>query len=335
MRALISNEPGGPESLQIGELADPVASAGQVIIKVAACSINYPDVLIIQDLYQIKPPRPFAPGSEVAGIVDSIGEGVKGISVGDRVIALTGANGMAEKVSAAATNIFKMPDDMDFEDGASILMTYGTSIHAYKQRGHIKAGDSVLVLGGSGGIGISAIELAKAYGAKVVAGVSSEEKAAIAKEAGADETVVYPYQPLDKDASKALANTFKAAAKSIGAAEGFDIIYDTVGGDYSEPAVRSIGWEGRFLVVGFPAGIAKLPLNLTLLKSCDVCGIFMGAFAARDPEENKANTQELFDFYAQGKIKPRISARLPLEKGGEGISMLADRKATGKVIVTI
>lgn len=335
MRALISNEIGGPDSLQLGEMADPIASAGQVVVNVKACAINYPDVLIIQDLYQMKPQRPFSPGAEVAGIVESVGEGVKDIAPGDRVIALSGHGGLAEKVAAPANNVFAMPEGMSFEDGASLLMTYGTSIHAYKDRGHIKAGDKVLVLGGSGGIGISAIELAKAYGASVVAGVSSEEKAEIAREAGADEVVVYPYQPLDKEASKALAGDFKAAAKAIGAVEGYDIIYDTVGGDYSEPAIRSIGWEGRFLVVGFPAGIAALPLNLTLLKSCDVCGVFMGAFAMRDPKGNLANTQELFDLYSAGKIKPRISARLPLEKGGEAIALLADRKATGKVIVEI
>lgn len=335
MRALISSEAGGPESLHMSELADPEASAGQVVVAVKACAINYPDVLIIQDLYQFKPPRPFSPGAEVAGIVEAVGEGVKDIAPGDRVIALTGHGGLAEKVSAPAFNIAPMPDGMSFEDGASLLMTYGTSIHAYKDRGRIKAGDKVLVLGGSGGIGISAIELAKAYGADVVAGVSSEEKAAVAIEAGADKAVVYPYQPLDKNASKKLAEDFKAAAKDIGAAEGFDIIYDTVGGDYSEAAIRSIGWEGRFLVVGFPAGIAKLPLNLTLLKSCDVCGVFMGAFAARDPAGNQANIAELFALFADGRIKPRISARLPLEKGGEAIQLLADRKATGKVIVEI
>ncbi|NJM49999.1 MAG: NADPH:quinone oxidoreductase family protein [Sphingomonadales bacterium] len=331
MRALLSNETGDPGTLTMGELPDPVAGKGQIVIAVKACSINYPDVLIIQDLYQFKPPRPFAPGGEAAGIVEAVGEGVTGFAVGDRVIALCGNGGLAEKVAVAALNTFKMPDNMDFADGASLLMTYGTSIHAYKQRGQIKAGDTVLVLGGAGGIGISAIELAKAYGARVVAGVSSEAKADIARAAGADAVVVYPYQPLDKDASKALAAAFKTAAGG----DGFQIIYDTVGGDYSEPALRSIAWEGKFLVVGFPAGIAKLPLNLTLLKSCDVCGVFWGAFAARDPQANHANIAELFDLYESGKIKPRISATFPLENGGDAIQLLMDRKATGKVVVTL
>jgi NADPH:quinone reductase len=331
MKALLSNTAGGPETLHIGELADPLPSAGQIVVAVKACSINYPDVLIIQDLYQFKPVRPFAPGGEVAGIVEAVGEGVSGFAVGDKVIALCGNGGLAEKVAVLAFNCFKMPEEMPFEDGASLLMTYGTSAHALKDRAHIKSGDNVLVLGGAGGIGISAIELAKVYGGRVVAAVSSEAKAEIARAAGADDVIVYPRQPFDKDQSKAVAEMFKAKAGS----EGYNIIYDTVGGDYSEAAIRSIAWEGRFLVVGFPAGIAKLPLNLTLLKSCDVCGVFWGAFAARDPKRNHANISELFDLYAAGKIKPRISATYPLERGGEAIAMLGDRQATGKLVVTI
>ncbi len=331
MKALLSNAPGGPETLTLGELADPQVGAGQIVISVKACAINYPDVLIIQDLYQFKPQRPFAPGGEVAGIVEAVGEGVSAFAVGDAVIGLCGNGGLAEKVAVSAFSAFKMPAGMSFEDGASILMTYGTSIHAYKQRAAIKSGDNVLVLGGAGGIGISAIELAKAYGGRVVAGVSSEAKAEIARAAGADDVIVYPYQPLDKDASKALAAAFKAAAGG----DGFNIVYDTVGGDYSEAALRAIAWEGKFLVVGFPAGIAKLPLNLTLLKSCDVCGVFWGAFAARDPHSNHANIAKLFELYADGKIKPRISAKFPLEKAGEAIKLLGDRKATGKLVVTI
>ena len=331
MRALLSSETGGPETLKIGELPEPVAAAGQIVVDIKACSINYPDVLIIVDMYQFKPERPFAPGGEVSGIVSAVGEGVSGFAVGDKVMGLCGNGGLGEKVALTAMSAFKMPEGMSFEDGASLLLTYGTSIHAYQDRAQMKGGENVLVLGGAGGIGISAIELAKAQGCRVVAGVSSEEKAAIAKEAGADECIVYPYQPLEKDASKALAGEFKKAAGG----EGFDIVYDTVGGDYSEPALRSIAWEGKFLVVGFPAGIAKLPLNLTLLKSCDVCGVFWGAFAARDPKANHANIAKLFELYAEGKIKPRISATFPLEKGGDAIALLGDRKATGKVVVTM
>jgi NADPH:quinone reductase-like Zn-dependent oxidoreductase len=331
MRALLSTATGGPETLTMGELPEPVAAPGTVVINVKACSINYPDTLMIVDLYQFKPQRPFAPGGEIAGIVEAVGEGVEGFAVGDRVIGLCGNGGLTEKVAVQAFNCFKMPDAMSYEDGSAILLTYGTSAHALKDRGHIKAGDSVLVLGGAGGIGISAIELAKAYGGRVVAGVSSEAKAEVARAAGADDVIVYPLQPLDKDASKGLADAFKAAAGP----NGFNIVYDTVGGDYSEPAVRSIAWEGKFLVVGFPAGIAKLPLNLTLLKSCDICGVFWGAFAARDPKRNHANIAELFDFYAAGKIKPVITETFTLERAGEAIARLGDRKAVGKLVVTI
>ena len=331
MKALLSTVTGGPETLILGDLPDPAAGPGQVVIAVKACAINFPDTLIIVDKYQFKPARPFAPGGEVAGIVDSIGEGVTGFAVGDRVIAGCGNGGLAEKIAVSTQNLYKMPDAMPFEHGASILLTYGTSSHALKDRGRMKAGDNVLVLGGAGGIGISAIEIAKAWGGRVVAGVSSEAKAAVAREAGADEVVVYGHAPFDKDQSKALAEAFKAAAGP----NGFDIIYDTVGGDYSEPAVRSIAWEGRFLVVGFPAGIAKLPLNLTLLKSCDVCGVFWGAFAMREPVRNRANIAELFDLYAAGKIRPRVSETFPLERGGEAIAKLADRSAVGKLVVTL
>jgi NADPH:quinone reductase-like Zn-dependent oxidoreductase len=331
MRALLSIATGGPETLVMGDLPEPVVGPGQVVIAVKACSINYPDTLMIVDLYQFKPARPFAPGGEVAGLVEAVGEGVTGFAVGDRVIGLCGNGGLTEKVAVLAFNVFKLPEGMSFEDGSALLLTYGTSIHALKDRGHLKSGDSVLVLGGAGGIGISAIELAKAFGGRVVAGVSSKAKADIAREAGADEVVVYPHQPFDRDQSKALADAFKNAAGK----DGFNIIYDTVGGDYSEPAVRSIAWEGKFLVVGFPAGIAKLPLNLTLLKSCDVCGVFWGAFAARDPKTNHANIAELFDLYAAGKIKPRISEVFPLERAGEAIARLSDRAAVGKLVVQI
>ena len=331
MRALLSTQSGGPETLVMGELPEPAATPGTVVITVKACSINYPDTLMIVDLYQFKPARPFAPGGEVAGIVDAVGEGVTGFAVGDRVIGLCGNGGLTEKVAVQAFNCFKMPDAMSFEDGSAMLLTYGTSAHALKDRGHMKEGDSVLVLGGAGGIGISAIELAKAYGGRVVAGVSSEAKAEVARQAGADDVIVYPRQPFDKDTSKALADAFKKAAGP----DGFNIVYDTVGGDYSEPAVRAIAWEGKFLVVGFPAGIAKLPLNLTLLKSCDVCGVFWGAFAARDPKRNRANIEELFALYASGTIKPVISEIFPLERAGEAIARLGDRSAVGKLVVTL
>ncbi|MDP3907968.1 NADPH:quinone oxidoreductase family protein [Novosphingobium sp.] len=331
MKALRTHAVGGPDTLVLDTLDSPVPGAGQVRIKVKACSINYPDVLMIQDLYQFKPQRPYSPGGEVAGIVDAVGEGVTQWKAGDRVIAMMGNGGLAEQVLADAARMWPLPDDASFETGASLLMTYGTNMHGLLDRGHLKAGETLLVLGAAGGVGLAAVELGKAYGAKVVAAVSSEEKAAVVREHGADEVVVYPRAPLDKDQSKALAEAFKAACGPNGA----DVIYDIIGGDYSEPAVRSIAWEGRFCVVGFTAGIAKLPLNLTLLKSCDVCGVFWGAFAARDPQANAAHIATLFDLLKTGKIKPKVSATFPLERGGEAIQLLADRKAIGKVVVTM
>lgn len=331
MRALLSREVGGPETLTIGELPDPVAKPGEVVVAIKACALNYPDVIIIEDKYQFKPPRPFAPGGEIAGVVESVGEGVTALKPGDRVLGSTGWNGLAEKVAVDQRRLYPLPEGKSFEQGASLLMTYGTSIHALLDRGHLKAGDTLLILGAAGGIGLSAIELGKAFGARVVAAVSSEEKAAAAKAAGADETVVYGRAPFDKDQSKALAEQFKAAVGPDGA----QVIYDPVGGDYAEPALRSIGWEGRYLVVGFPAGIPKLPLNLTLLKSCDVCGVFWGAFAARDPKANAAHVDHLFRLWEEGKINPHVSETFAFEDGGKAIAKLASRGAIGKLVVKI
>jgi len=331
MKALMSTKVGGPDSLEMLDVDDPVAGKGQIIIAVKAASINYPDVLIIQDLYQFKPERPFAPGGEVAGVVESVGEGVTSLAVGDRVAAMTGHGGLSEKIAVAEQSVFKIPEGVSFADASAFLMTYGTSIHALVDRGRISEGDTLLVLGASGGVGIAAVELGKAYGARVVAAVSSEEKGEFARQAGADEVVVYGRAPFDKAQSKELANHFKAACGPNGA----DIVYDAVGGDYSEPAVRATAWEGRFLVVGFPAGIAKLPLNLTLLKSCDVCGVFWGAFAARDPQANRKHFETLFGFYAEGKISPRVSETFDFADAGKAIQKMADRKAVGKLVVNI
>ena len=331
MKALRSHAVGGPETLTLDEIDSPVPGVGQVRIAVKACAINYPDTLIIKDMYQFKPARPFAPGGELSGVVDAIGEGVTDFKVGERVIAMMGNGGLAEQVVVDAARLFPLPPEVSFETGASLLMTYGTNMHGLLDRGHLKAGDTLLVLGAAGGVGLSAVELGKAYGARVVAAVSSEEKAAVAREHGADEVVIYGRPPFDKDQSKALAEQFKAACGPNGA----NVIYDIVGGDYSEPAIRSIAWEGRFCVVGFPAGIARLPLNLTLLKSCDVCGVFWGAFTARDPKANAAHIAALFELLKAGKINPRVSATLPLERGGEAIALLQDRKAIGKVVVTM
>lgn len=331
MRALLSKQVGGPETLTIDQLPDPVAGPGEVVVAVKACAINYPDVIIIEDKYQFKPPRPFAPGGEIAGVVESVGEGVTDLSPGDRVIGSTGWNGLAEKALVDRRRLYPLPDGKSFEQGAALLMTYGTSIHALLDRGHLKAGDTLLVLGAAGGIGLSAVELGKAFGARVVAAVSSEEKAKAARDAGADATVVYGRGPFDKDQSKALAEQFKAAVGPDGA----QVIYDPVGGDYAEPALRSIGWEGRYLVVGFPAGIPKLPLNLTLLKSCDVCGVFWGAFAARDPRANAAHVDHLFRLWEEGRINPHVSEVFAFEAGGKAIARLADRGAIGKLVVRV
>ena len=331
MKALLSKETGGPETLVVEDVEEPTAGPGEIVVKVAACAINYPDALIIRDMYQFKPERPFSPGGEISGTVESVGEGVTKWKVGDRVLSGVGNGGLREKVAIDADRPFAVPEGIELVEASALLMTYGTTIHGLKDRGDIKEGETVLVLGAAGGVGLSAVELAKAYGARVVAAVSTEEKAEVAKKAGADETVIYPRAPFDKDTSKELAGAFKAAVGPNGA----DIVYDIVGGDYSEPALRSIAWEGRFLVVGFPAGIAKMPLNLTLLKSCDIRGVFWGAFTAREPERNARNITELFDLWKAGKISPMISETYPLERAHEAIAKLENRGAIGKLVVTM
>ena len=331
MRALLSDQPGGPETLRLAELPDPVAGPGELLVRVRACAINFPDVLIIEDKYQLKPPRPFAPGGEVAGEVEAVGEGVEGWSVGDRLIAVPGYGGLVEKIVINAKTAFRLPQERGFEEGAALLLTYATSIHALADRGRLQARQTLLVLGAAGGVGLAAIELGKAIGARVIAAVSSEDKAQAARDAGADEALVYPAGPFDRDGQKALAALFKGAVGPAGA----DVIFDPVGGDYAEAALRSIGWEGRYLVVGFPAGIPKLPLNLTLLKSCDVCGVFWGAFAMRDPKANGAHGAQLFKYWDEGKIAPRISATFPLERAGEAITAIAERRVIGKLVVKI
>jgi NADPH:quinone reductase-like Zn-dependent oxidoreductase len=267
----------------------------------------------------------------MAGEVVGVGEGVTGWSEGDRLIAALGFGGLAEQVIVPAERAIRLPSERSFEQGSALLMTYATAIHALVDRGRLQAGQTLLVLGAAGGVGLAAVEIGKALGARVVAAASSPEKAKAAGEAGADVALVYPRGPFDRDGQKALATLFKDAVGPGGA----DVILDPVGGDYTEPALRSIGWEGRFLVVGFPAGIAKLPLNLTLLKSCDVCGVFWGAFAARDPQANAAHVEQLFRWWDEGRITPKISATYPLERAGVAIAALRDRKAVGKLVVTL
>jgi NADPH:quinone reductase len=331
MKAILSRRIGGPETLELAELPDPKPGPGEVLLAVKACGVNYPDVLIIEDRYQYKPPRPFAPGGEMAGVVQAVGPGVTQLKPGDRVIGSTISGGMCEKLVLPADQCVAMPAAMPYDQASALVLTYGTTIYALKDRGHLKKGETLLVLGAAGGVGVAALELGKAYGARVIAAVSSEDKLAFAKQHGADDGVVYPRGPFDKAGAKALADIFKKACGETGA----DVIYDPVGGDYSEAALRAIAWEGRFLVVGFPAGIPKLPLNLTLLKSCQVVGVFWGAFTRRDPAANAANIAELMQLYAKGAINPVVSERYPLAKAGEAIARLAARKAMGKIVVTM
>jgi NADPH2:quinone reductase len=331
MKALLSKLPGGPETLVLDDMPEPIPGPNEVRVAVRACGVNYPDLLIIQDLYQYKPPRPFAPGAEVAGVVDAVGDAVGHVRVGDRALLSPVRSGMAEKAVGLASNCWKIPDAMPFDEAAALIMTYGTSQHALKDRAQLRPGETLLVLGAAGGVGLAAVELGKAMGARVVAAASSAEKLALARSHGADEGVQYPAGPLDKTQARALTDRFKAAC----GADGAQVIYDGVGGDYTEAALRAIGWQGRHLVVGFPAGIAKLPLNLPLLKSCQIVGVFWGEFTARYPALHAANVAALMALYLEGRIKPAVTERFPLARGGEAIARLGAREARGKVVVTI
>jgi len=328
MKILLSELPGGPSTLVLREVPEPTPGPGQVRIAVRACGINYPDVLLIEDKYQVRLPRPFAPGLEVAGVVDAVGPAAGRFAVGDRVIGHLASGGLAEKAVTLAKDCVPIGAEMPFDVAAGLLITYGTSYHALKDRGELRAGETLLVLGAAGGVGLAAVELGKATGARVVAAVSSEAKAQVARDHGADLAIVYPREPSDP---KALAGLFKQACGANGA----DVIYDPVGGDYAEAALRAIAWGGRFLVVGFPAGIPRIPLNLPLLKSCDIRGVIWGAFVARHPTRNAENLREIVALFERGAIHPLVSERFPLERGGEAIERLSSRAATGKVVVMI
>ena len=328
MRSLMSVAPGGPDTLQLLEVPVPEPGTGEVRLAVRACAINYPDTLVIEDKYQMRPPRPFAPGHEVAGVVEALGAGVTAPAVGTPVIASAGYGGLAEKIVVRAAHCTPLPEGISFEVGASLLVTYGTSFHALADRARLRAGETLLVLGAAGGVGIAAVELGKAMGARVVAAASTEAKAAVARAHGADASLVYPPTAGDP---KALAALFKEHCGKGGA----DVIYDPVGGDYAEPALRAIAWGGRYLVIGFPAGIPRIPLNLTLLKGCDICGVFWGSFVEREPDKHRAQVQELLRMCLDGRIRPEVSARFPLAQGGEALKTLSGRAAVGKVIVTM
>ena len=332
MKALQCVELGGPEKLVVNDVADPEIAEDHIIIEVKSASVNFPDVLMIQGLYQFQPPLPFIPGGESAGVVIEIGDGVEGFNIGDKVFAATGVGGICEKILAHKNNVRPIPENMDFEIAAALSVTYGTSIYALKQRANLKAGETLLVLGASGGVGLATVQLGKAMGAKVIAAASTQEKVDICIENGADEGFVYPSGNLDRDQQKELSNKIKELTGGLGP----NVIYDPVGGSYAEPCLRSIAWDGRYLVIGFAAGadqIPKMPLNLTLLKGCQIVGVFWGAWTGMFPAENQKNFEELFEMYKDGKINPAPSDKFTLETSAEAIAHLKDRKAKGKVVI--
>jgi len=315
--------------MEFAEIDAPEPARDEIKVRVRTVSLNYPDALMLEDLYQTKPPRPFVPGTEFSGVVEALGEGVTTFAPGDRVVCLSNG-GLGEVSTCKASLAVKLPDAVPFDLGATLMMTYGTTIHALLDRVHLKAGETMLVLGAGGGIGMSAVELGKALGARVVAAVSSPEKRDAVLAAGADECLVYPRGDLDRAASRSLAEQFKAACP-----KGYDVIYDPVGGDYAEPAIRSIGWEGRYAVIGFTAGIPKLPLNLTLLKCCQVVGVFWGMWAGMNQGRFREEMQMIFDFVAQGKFTPMISEHFALEDAPKALARMRGRGAIGKLVVTV
>jgi NADPH2:quinone reductase len=322
MKAIICKAWGPPETLVVEELPDVVPGPGQVAIDVKAAGVNFPDVLTIQNKYQFKPELPFTPGSELSGIVRAVGRGVTHYKPGDKVIAFTGQGAFAQQIVVPLLAVMPMPPGMDFETAAAITLTYGTSHHAVVDRAGLKAGETMLVLGAAGGVGLAAIEIGKALGARVIAAASSDEKLDVCKAHGADACINY--------SSGDLRESIKAATYG----KGPDVIYDPVGGIYAEPAFRSIGWRGRYLVVGFANGeIPKLPLNLMLLKGASLVGVFWGEFARREPDANFAAMSELMDWLARGKIKPHISGRYALVDTGKALNEMAARKVTGKVVI--
>ena len=332
MKALLCTHYGPPEEMELKDVPSPKPGKNQILIAVKACGVNFPDVLMIQDKYQFRPTIPFPPGGEVAGVVKELGEGVTNLKVGDRVAVSMGNGGFAEEVLADARRAIKVPENVGFDVASAFIVTYGTSYHALKDRAKLKAGESLVVLGAAGGVGLSAVELGHAMGAKVVAGASTQAKVDLAKKHGATDGFVYPSLPLSRDQQKAMSDTIK----SLTGGQGADVLYDPVGDQYAEPSLRAMNWEGRYLVIGFAAGeIPKVPLNLTLLKGCDVLGVFWGAATARDPKHAQESLQEIMNMIAAGKLHPHVSAKFPLAEGGKAIRMLMDRKAQGKVVVTM
>ncbi len=322
MRAVLCKEFGPPESLVVEEVADPEAGPGQVVVDVAAAGVNYPDCLIIQNKYQFKPPLPFTPGGEISGTVAAIGDGVTKVKVGDRILASTGIGAFAEKVAIGEGAAVPIPDEMDFVSASAFLFTYGTSHYALKDRAHLKPGENLLVLGAAGGVGLAAVELGKVMGARVIAAASTDEKLAVCKEHGADEGINYTTEDL------------KQRTKELTGGKGADVVYDPVGGDYAEAALRATNWEGRFLVIGFTAGIPAPPLNLVLLKGCDIVGVFWGAFVGRDPDKHAANVREMMTWYREGKLEPHVSGTYSLDRIADALNEVGERRVKGKVVVT-
>ena len=329
MKAFLCKEFGPVDSHTVEEIEDPVAGPGQVVVDIKATGISFPDVLIVQGLYQFKPPFPFSPGSEISGVVSSVGEGVTMHKVGDRVMGSIGSGGLREKGVYLEQQLMPLPESMDFNTAAGFPLNYGTTYHAFKQRGELKEGQSVLVLGAGGGLGITAIHIAKAMGARVIAAASSQEKIDLCVKEGADEGIIYE-RDMDRDLQKKFSDEIKELTGG-----GVDMIYDLVGGYYAEPALRAIARHGKYLVIGFTAGIPKMPLNLTLLKECQIVGVFWGQFAAIDHAENAQNFKELFELHAEGKIKPFVTETYSLEESAKAIKTLEDRKVLGKVVVNM
>ncbi|QZX83366.1 NADPH:quinone oxidoreductase family protein [Metapseudomonas otitidis] len=324
MKAVLCKAFGPAETLVLEEVASPEPKKNEVLIDVHAAGVNFPDTLIIEGKYQFKPPFPFSPGGEAAGTVAAVGEKITHLKPGDRVMALTGWGSFAEQVAVPGYNVMPIPKGIDFSSAAAFGMTYGTSMHALKQRANLQPGETLLVLGASGGVGLAAVEIGKAMGARVIAAASSDEKLEVAKAAGADLLINYSTSSL------------KEKVKELTGGQGADVIYDPVGGDLFDEAIRSIAWNGRLLVVGFASGrIPELPVNLALLKGAAVVGVFWGSFAQRQPQDNLANFQQLFAWHAEGKLKPLVSQTFPLERAAEAINALGQRKAVGKVVVTV
>ena len=323
MKAVVCKAFGPPESLVIEELPSPRPGPGEVVVSMKAASVNFPDVLIIQNKYQAKPPLPFSPGSELAGIVKEVGEGVTSVKPGERVIAFTTYGAFAEEVKTDAARILPLPETMSFASGAAFLLTYGTSDHALRDRAQLKPGESLLVLGAAGGVGLAAVEIGKALGARVIACASTDEKLAICREHGADETINYATEDL------------RERIKALTAGKGVDVVYDAVGGAFSEPALRSTAWRGRFLVIGFAAGdIPKLPFNLPLLKGASVVGVFWGEFTRREPKAFAESVRQLMRWHAEGKLRPHVSQSYPLERAVDALKAMAARQVKGKVVLT-